>query len=146
MTKTVLIIEDNSKHATLIRRILEARSIRVVHAADGESGLQMFVDERPDLVLLDLGLPDVDGQTIATFIRLVPELENVPMIVVTAWPEETAREMVEAYECDAYIIKPIDAKNLAKIVLAYLDISKDKEVDLTPKEEMDDQDDFDDRG
>ncbi len=121
MNKNVLMIEDNPNNAMLVKRILEARSVQVAHAWDGESGLQMVMEQRPDLILLDLGLPDLDGQTVASFIRRIPELESTPMIAVTAWPEETAREMVEAYGCDDFISKPIDAKAFAAKVMAYLD-------------------------
>ncbi len=122
MNKNVLMIEDNPNNAMLVKRILEARSIQVAHAWDGESGLQMVMEQHPDLILLDLGLPDLDGQTVASFIRRIPELENTPMIAVTAWPEETAREMVEAYGCDDFISKPIDSKAFAAKVMAYLDL------------------------
>ncbi len=122
MVKTVLMIEDNENNATLVKRILEAQpqAINVVHAWDGESGLQMAMETHPDLVLLDLGLPDIDGQTVAAFIRRIPQLEHVPMVAVTAWPQETAMEMVRAYGCDGYIGKPIDARHFAETVMAYL--------------------------
>ncbi len=122
MVKTVLMIEDNPNNAMLVKRILEAQTeeINVAHAWTGESGLQMAIEQHPDLVLLDLGLPDIDGQTIAAFIRRIPDLENVPMIAVTAWPQETAQEMVRAYGCDDYIGKPIDPRKFIKMVLAYL--------------------------
>lgn len=120
MAKRILMIEDNPNNATLVRRILEAQSITVIHAWDGESGLQMVMENHPDLILLDLGLPDIDGQTIASFIRRIPELEHIPMLAVTAWPEETAREMARAYGCNGYITKPIDARTFASTVLSYL--------------------------
>jgi DNA-binding response OmpR family regulator len=68
--RTVLIIEDNPKNARLMRRILEARDWHVLHAEDGESGLQMALAERPDVILLDLGLPDVDGQSVAGMLKM----------------------------------------------------------------------------
>lgn len=120
MTKNVLMIEDNPNNARLVKRILESNTVRVTHAWDGETGLQMVMEEHPDLILLDLGLPDLDGQTVASFIRRIPELEHIPMIAVTAWPEETARQMVTAYGCDDYISKPIDAKSFKSKVMALL--------------------------
>lgn len=125
MANRILMIEDNPNNAMLVRRILEAKSIELIHAWDGETGLQMAMEQRPDLILLDLGLPDVDGQTIASFIRRVPDLENIPMIAVTAWPEATACEMAKAYGCDGYITKPIDVKSFADTVLGYLKSSRD---------------------
>lgn len=120
MSKNVLMIEDNENNALLVKRVLEAKSFNVIHAEDGESGLQMAMETEPDLILLDLGLPDVDGQTLASFIKRVPDLEKVPLIALTAWPEDTARSMAEAYGCDGYIAKPINARTFADEVAAYL--------------------------
>jgi DNA-binding response OmpR family regulator len=94
----------------LIRRILEAQQHQVIHVSEGEAGLKAAVDEKPDLILLDLGLPDIDGQILASFIKRIPELENVPIIAVTAWPEETGRQMATAYGCDGFIAKPINTR------------------------------------
>ncbi len=120
MTKTILMIEDNPNNATLVKRILRSDTVSIAHAWNGESGLKLAMERNPDLILLDLGLPDIDGQTIASLIRRMPNMEDVPIIAVTAWPEETAREMVRAYGCDAYIGKPIDPRQFAKTVMAFL--------------------------
>jgi DNA-binding response OmpR family regulator len=116
----VLMIEDNENNAQLVKRLLEANAFDVSHAPDGETGLQMAVETRPNLILLDLGLPDVDGQTLATFIKRVPELAEVPLIALTAWPEDTARQMAEAYGCDGYIAKPIDTRAFVDQIMTYL--------------------------
>ena len=125
MANRILMIEDNPNNAMLVKRILEAKSIELIHAWDGETGLQMAMEQRPGLILLGLGLPQGDGQAYASFIRRVPDLENIPMIAVTAWPEATAREMAKAYGCDGYITKPIDVKSFADTVLGYLKSSQD---------------------
>ena len=93
-----------------MKRVLEARHHQIVHADDGESGLKAAVEEVPDLILIDLGLPDIDGQTLVAFIKRVPELKDIPLVAVTAWPEDTAREMAKAYGCDGYISKPINTR------------------------------------
>jgi len=116
MAHTVLLIEDNPNNALLVERILTAQGIEVVHAWTGESGLQLAIETGPDLILLDLGLPDIDGQTVASLIRRMPQLTDVPIIAVTAWPVETAQEMVKAYGCDAYIAKPIDTRDFLAVV------------------------------
>ena len=120
MTKNILMIEDNENNALLVKRVLEASAFAVTHAIDGESGLQMAMESNPDLILLDLGLPDVDGQTLASFIKRVPALQQVPLIALTAWPEDTARSMAEAYGCDGYIAKPINARTFAAEVSKFL--------------------------
>ncbi len=116
----ILLIEDNPQNALLMRRILEARGHQIIHADEGEAGLKMAVEERPDLILVDLGLPDIDGQTLVTFIRRVPELQNVPIVAVTAWPEDTAREMATAYGCNGFISKPINTRAFPDQIAAYL--------------------------
>jgi two-component system cell cycle response regulator DivK len=103
-----------------MRRILEARNHHVIHASEGEAGLKTAIEEIPDLILIDLGLPDIDGQTLATFIKRVPELKNVPMVAVTAWPQDTAREMAKAYGCDGFISKPINTRAFPDQLEPYL--------------------------
>lgn len=117
---TILMIEDNPLNARLMRRVLENNNYIVLHAEDGEHGLEMALAENPDLILLDLGLPDVDGQTLAGFIKQSAELAATPLVIVTAWPQETAREMVSAYGCQGYIAKPIDTREFAHQVASYL--------------------------
>ncbi len=116
----ILVVEDNQQNALLMKRVLEARKHQVIHVSEGEAGLQAAVDELPDLILLDLGLPDIDGQTLVAFIKRVPELQDVPVIAVTAWPEDTAREMAQAYGCDGFISKPINTRAFPDQIAAYL--------------------------
>lgn len=117
---SVLVVEDNPDNAELARRVLSARGFEVRHALDAESGLEMAVDQPPDLILLDLGLPDADGQTLVTWMRRVPALAQVPIVACTAWPEETAQRMVTAYGCDGYIPKPINVTRFADQIAGYL--------------------------
>jgi CheY-like chemotaxis protein len=120
MTK-ILIVEDIPDNAELIRRIMSARGYEVFHAMDAESGLEMALSTLPDLILLDLGLPDHDGLTLAGWFRAEPSLSGVPIIACTAWPPETAREMAETYGCNGYIGKPIGSvKEFVATVEAFL--------------------------
>jgi two-component system, cell cycle response regulator DivK len=119
-THTVLLIEDNPNNARIMVRILERSNYRVLHAADGESGMELALTASPDIILLDLGLPDVDGQTIAAHLKHTAALPGIPVVIVTAWPSETAREMVSAYGCQGYIAKPIDTREFAQQVASYL--------------------------
>jgi DNA-binding response OmpR family regulator len=117
---TLLVIDDNAEHLDLVNRVMTARGYRVLVASDAERGLEIAVEQQPDAILLDLGLPDVDGQTLVGWIRRVPALAHTPIIACTAWPEETARAMVEAYGCNGYIGKPIQVTELDKQIAAYL--------------------------
>ncbi len=116
----ILVIEDNPDSAELEKRVLAARGYEVLEAPDAETGLQLAVDQQPDAIVLDLGLPDADGQTLVGWMRRVPALAHTPIIACTAWPEETARKMVEAYGCDGYIRKPISVATFAEQIGAYL--------------------------
>lgn len=120
MTK-ILIIEDMPDTAELARRALSPAGYEVIHAFDAESGLRAARAHLPDLILLDLGLPDYDGQTLAGWLRDVPELSKTPIIAFTAWPQETAKLMVESYGCDGYIPKPIEkAGDFLRVIQSFL--------------------------
>lgn len=118
--KTILLLEDDPYEARLVRRVLEQHGYRLLHAADGESGLKLAIEEQPDLILLDLGLPDIDGQTVAALLKAMPHLAHTPLVAVTAWPPDTAREMAKAYGCSGYISKPISPHNFPTQIAAYL--------------------------
>jgi two-component system cell cycle response regulator DivK len=120
----ILVIEDNPDSAELEKRVLAAKGYEVLEAPDAETGLQLAVDQHPDAIVLDLGLPDADGQTLVGWMRRVPALAHIPIIACTAWPEETARKMVEAYGCDGYIRKPISVATFAEQIAAYLRLAK----------------------
>jgi len=105
--KKILIIEDIPDNAELARKMLLTGGYEVFHALDAESGLKMAQEIKPDLILLDLGLPDYDGQTLAGWLRANPETTHIPIVVCTAWPEETARAMADSYGCNGYIGKPL---------------------------------------
>lgn len=107
----ILIVEDMADNAELTQRILTSRGYDTLHAWDAESGLQMAIDYLPDLVLLDLGLPDYDGLTLASWLRAEDTLKNVRIVAFTAWPPESAKQMAESYGCDGYISKPVGGVN-----------------------------------
>ncbi len=119
--KTILQIEDNEANRILIERVLERHGYRLLHAADGETGFTMAVEEQPDLILVDMGLPDIDGQTVVTLLRQIPELKNVPIVAVTAWPREIAEEMAKRYGCNGCIIKPIDVPRFPAQIASFLE-------------------------
>jgi two-component system cell cycle response regulator DivK len=106
MTK-ILLVEDILDNAALVRKALSGCDYEFVHALDAETGLSLALEHIPDLILLDLGLPDYDGQTLAGWLRAEPVLDSTPIVAFTAWPEETAKKMVESYGFDGYICKPI---------------------------------------
>jgi len=109
--KTVLQIEDNHANRLLIERVFETMpDYKLFQANDGESGVELALEQKPDLILIDMGLPDIDGQTVVTIIRQIPDLEKSRLVAITAWPEEKVLEMVERYGLDGCILKPIDIR------------------------------------
>ncbi len=118
--KTILQIEDNFANQRLVERILGSANYQVLSASDGQSGIDMALQELPDLILLDMGLPDMDGQTIVTVLRTSLGLEKVPIVALTAWPEGIANEMAARYGCDGCITKPIDISEFPQQIATYL--------------------------
>jgi two-component system cell cycle response regulator DivK len=108
----VLCIEDNAENRLLVSRILEAEGYEVVEAVDGPSGLEAAIETDPDLILLDIGLPEVDGYSLAERFRQIPELDQVPILAVTANVMKGDRERTLAAGCDGYIPKPVDIDRL----------------------------------
>lgn len=120
----ILLVEDIPDNAELVRKALSGYGYEFIHAPDAETGLSLALEYIPDLILLDLGLPDYDGQTLAGWLRAEPDLHSTVIVAFTAWPEETAKRMVESYGFDGYICKPIVkvGEFLAKID-SYLKVS-----------------------
>jgi two-component system cell cycle response regulator DivK len=108
----ILYIEDNPENRLLVSRILEVEGYEVVEAIDGPSGLEAARETEPDLILLDIGLPKVDGYSLAERFRQIPELDQVPILAVTANVMKGDRERTLAAGCDGYIPKPIDIDRL----------------------------------
>jgi CheY-like chemotaxis protein len=122
MTRTIVIIEDNVNSGKLAQKLLERADppFEVVLALDGESGYDMVIAHNPDLVLADLGLPDLDGQTVVAMLRQQPQMQATPIIAFTAWPEDTAHDMALAYGCDGVITKPIDTRMFVQQIEDFL--------------------------
>lgn len=112
----ILYIEDIRDNIILVQKIVTSRGHEFMSAENAETGLEMAFDLRPDLILLDLGLPDADGQTLSVWMRNDPVLEKIPIIVLTAWPEEVVRHTVEAYNLDGYLCKPFTLAELVQTI------------------------------
>jgi CheY-like chemotaxis protein len=108
----ILYIEDIQDNITLVERIVKSRGHEFLYAKNAETGLDMAFETKPDLILLDLGLPDADGQTLSVWLRGAPSLSEIPIVVLTAWPEEVVRQTVNAYNLNGYLCKPFSLTDL----------------------------------
>lgn len=108
----VLIAEDNPVNRELLRELLEARGYVVVEACDGEEALRAIEETQPDILLLDLGMPVLDGFATVRRIRENPALAPLPVLAVTAYAMQGDRERIVAAGFDGYLSKPINASKL----------------------------------
>lgn len=114
----VLHIEDDPANRLLVRKLLAAAGFEVVDAQDGLEGIRKAGTERPDLVLVDIAMPGLDGYEVTLRLRSQPELFGVPIVAITA---EGSRETSLAVGCDGFLQKPIDARSFAATLRGYLD-------------------------
>jgi two-component system cell cycle response regulator DivK len=120
MSATILYIEDNFDNRLLVRRVLEAEGYRVIEAEDGVQGLDYLRSQTPDLVLMDINLPEVDGYEMTKRLKQLPSMTKVPVIAMTANVMKGDREKTIAAGCDGYIPKPIDIDTLPGQIAKFL--------------------------
>jgi len=114
MSFKVLYIEDNPDNKLLIQRALEAKGYQFLWAANGVDGVELAMAEKPDAILLDVNLPDIDGYEVARRLRTTntAELKHVPIIAITANALKGDAEKTLAAGCDVYMSKPINIREL----------------------------------
>ncbi len=120
MSTTILYIEDNFDNRMLVRRVLEAEGYRVVEAEDGLKGIEFLGSEIPDLVLMDINLPEMDGYEVTARLKQMPCMVEVPVIAMTANVMKGDREKTLDAGCDGYISKPIDIDTLSDEIARFL--------------------------
>ena len=116
----ILYVEDNRENRLLIRRVLEAEGYTVAEAENASVALEFVVSQTPDLILMDINMPNVDGYTLTTQMKAIPKLANVPIVALTANVMKGDRERTLSVGCDGYIQKPIDVDELPKQISHYL--------------------------
>lgn len=116
----VLVVEDNRDNMTLIVDVLMSLNYDVLQATDGEEGVAVARAETPDLVLMDLSLPKMDGWTAARALKADEKLRHIPIIALTAHAMVGDRERALEAGCDDYVTKPIDLPKLAGKIAHYL--------------------------
>lgn len=108
MRKKILYIEDNEQNLYLVRFLLEKHGYQVCAAMDGQEGIESAARERPDLILLDIQLPLMDGYGVARKLRANPDLAGIPIVAVTSYAMAGDRDKALGAGCSGYIEKPIN--------------------------------------
>ena len=120
MGAKILYIEDNPGNRMLVQRILLVEDYDVFEAEDGPAGIEIALREKPDLILMDMNLPDLDGYEMTRRMRAIPELADIPIIAMTANVMQGDREKTLAAGCSGYIPKPIDVDELPNQIARFL--------------------------
>ena len=107
---TILIVEDNEKNMKLVRDVLQHKGYATLEAATGREGVRLALEKRPDLILMDIQLPDIDGIQALAQIRAVAALDATPVVAVSASVMPDDQHKIIASGFDAFITKPIDLK------------------------------------
>lgn len=118
--KTVLIVEDNELNMKLFHDLLEAHGYNIIGTRDGMEALRIARDSRPDLILMDIQLPEVSGLEVTKWIKEDDRLKSIPVIAVTAFAMKGDEEKIREGGCEAYIAKPISVTNFLETVKKYL--------------------------
>lgn len=118
---TILYIEDNDDNLFMLTRRLRRRGYDVLAARDGKAGVQAALDSRPDLILMDLVLPVLDGWAATRELKSLPETREIPVIAVSSHAMSGDREKALAAGCDDYHTKPIDFERLVTAIRNHLD-------------------------
>jgi two-component system, cell cycle response regulator DivK len=123
VTKRILVVEDQEDNLQILRDLLTSAGFDVIEARDGEAGVRAAVAERPDLILMDIQLPLLDGHEATRRIKADPALRAIPIIVVTSYA--LSGDEIEAREagCDAYVPKPYSPRHLLAKIREFLPAS-----------------------
>ncbi|MCZ6863027.1 MAG: response regulator [Alphaproteobacteria bacterium] len=119
-TKTVLIVEDNELNMKLFHDLLEAHGYETLQTRDGIDALKLAREHKPDLILMDIQLPEVSGLEVAKWIKEDDELKSIPIVAVTAFAMKGDEENIKQGGCEAYIAKPISVARFLETVEHFL--------------------------
>jgi CheY-like chemotaxis protein len=120
LLKKILIVEDNPANMRLIRMVLKTKGYSVLEATDGEEALTVATERQPDLIVMDIQLPKMDGLEVTRKLRQAPEFRQTPIIALTASAMDGDRERIIAAGCDEYIAKPVHTRRFPVLVAEML--------------------------
>ena len=117
---TILYVEDNPENRMLVRRVLLAENYELIEAMNAGEALEVLKTARPNLILMDINMPDMDGYTLTAKIKSMPGFERVPILALTANVMRGDKEKTLEAGCDGYIQKPLDIDQLTKEIERFL--------------------------
>jgi two-component system cell cycle response regulator DivK len=120
MSKRILVVEDQEDNRKIVRDLVTASGYELVEAATGEEGLEVAARERPDLILMDIQLPGIDGYEVTRRIKANPQLRQIPIIAVTSYALSGDDKKAFAAGCDGYVTKPFSPRLLLAKIKEYL--------------------------
>ena len=120
MNKRILIVEDQEDNRRILRDLLAHTNYTVIEAVTGEEGVNLAQTSHPDLILMDIQLPILDGYEATRRIKAIPNLSQVPIIVITSYALSGDEEKAHAAGCDAYVAKPFSPMQLLSTIHQYL--------------------------
>ena len=120
MPKQVMIVEDNELNMKLFRDLIEASGYRTIQTRNGMEALDLARKHRPDLILMDIQLPEVSGLDVTRWLKADPELKSIPVIAVTAFAMKGDEERIREGGCEAYLSKPISVGKFIETIRHFL--------------------------
>ena len=135
MTKTVLIVEDNELNMKLFRDLLEAHGIATLETRSGLEVLDIAREKKPDLILMDIQLPEVSGLDVTKWLKGDDLLKNIPVIAVTAFAMKGDEEKIRQGGCEDYISKPISVSRFLEVIQTYLNRPAKEESATAPADD-----------
>ncbi len=120
MARTILIVEDDPKNLILFRDLLQVNGYETIEANNGKQGVELARVQKPDLILMDMQMPEMDGLEATRIIKADATTSNIPVIAITSYAMKGDEEKILEAGCDGYLAKPIDIKELLKEVNEYL--------------------------
>ena len=120
MAKLILIVEDEPKNMTLLRDLLQVSGYSTIEATDGKQGVELARSKKPDLILMDIIMPVMDGLKATRIIKADAVTRNIPIFALTSYAMKGDAERVLEAGCDGYLSKPFDIRELLKQVAEYL--------------------------
>ncbi len=120
MSKRILVVEDHEDNRQILRDLLSTAGFEMIEAGDGEAALRMAASEQPDLILMDVQLPVMDGYEATRRLKADPQLKVIPIIVVTSYALSGDEVRARTAGCDAYVAKPYSPRQLLAKIRTYL--------------------------